>query len=268
MIDRRNPLPLYHQIAQDLRSKIDSGALRPGHALPTEETLQRMYGVSRATVRQAIRELVSGGLVRTERPRGMFVTEARLIEQLPRLISFSEEVRRAGLTASARVLSAALETPPDQVRAQLRLLPHDLTLRVARLRLADDDPVAVLTSWLPASVGISFDQDFSGSLYGLLAERGMSPARADQFLDAANASNATAALLEVPRRTALLVVTRTTYDTDGRAIEYVVGEYRADRYRYSIELSVDIIASRRVSGLVRSNGDKSLNLRIVPPSKS
>src|SRR2546429_7973543 len=95
MLDRTSPIPLYYQIAQDLRRQIESGTLAPGAALPTEDDLQRIYSVSRATVRQAVRQLATAGLVRLARPHGTFVTAPRLVEPLPALISFSDEVRRA-----------------------------------------------------------------------------------------------------------------------------------------------------------------------------
>ena len=236
MLDRTSPIPLYYQIAQDLRRQIESGTLVPGAALPTEDDLQRIYGVSRATVRQAVRQLATAGLVRLARPHGTFVTAPRLVEPLPALISFSDEVRRAGLTPSARVLEVVEALPPEDVRQRLRLAPDEQTLRLTRLRLATAQPIAVLTSWLIPSLGLRVDDDFSASLYALLAQRGATPTRADQLLDAANATPHLAALLEVPRRAALLVVTRVTYDAAGRPIEYVVGHYRADRYRYSMHL--------------------------------
>ncbi len=212
MLDRASPIPLYYQIVQDLQRQIEGGVLAPGQALPTEEELQRIYGVSRATVRQAVHRLVTAGLVRLARPHGTFVTERRLVESLPSLISFSDEVRRAGLIPATRVLAVTCERPPEHVRQYLKQPTEAETLRVARLRLANEQPIAVLSSWLAATVDLSPADDFSGSLYQLLAERGAVPVSAEQFLDAVNATSALAKLLEVPRRAALLAVTRVTYD--------------------------------------------------------
>lgn len=250
MLDRTSPVPLYHQIAEDLRRQIVAGSLAPGDALPTEDDLQRIYAVSRATVRQAVRQLSGAGLVRLARPHGTFVTEPRLVEPLPTLISFSDEVRRADLIPSTRVLSVAMEPPPEHVRAHLGVEPGGSTLRISRLRLANQQPIAVLTSWLVTSLGISADDDFSGSLYQLLADRGVAPRRAEQLLDAVNATPSTAALLGVPRRAALLMVSRVTFDSQDQPIEYVEGHYRADRYRYSIHLDASPAAAKSIGGLI------------------
>jgi GntR family transcriptional regulator len=237
MIDRESAVPLYYQIAEYLRGQIRTGAIKPGQALPTEEALQRMFHVSRATIRQAVRSLAASGLVRMDRPRGTFVNEPRLVEELPTLISFSDEVRRAGMQPTARVLVARLQRPPDDVRTHLRLEPNVEALLISRLRLADGEPIAVLKSWIPTTLGITAGDDFSDSLYELFARRGTVPLHAEQVLDAVNADVETASLLGVPRRTALLLVTRTTFGAQDTPIEYVAGWYRADRYRYSVRLS-------------------------------
>src|SRR6185312_15256784 len=143
-----------------------------------------------------------------------------------------------------------IEQPPDQVRESLHLASDASTLHVARLRLADDQPIAVLSSWLLTTVGIGPEDDFSDSLYRLLAERGATPARAEQVLDAMTASAHIAALLRMPRRAALLVVSRVTYDAQDRPIEYVTGNYRADRYRYSMRLRGANLPEQAGGGLV------------------
>ncbi len=251
MLDRVSPIPLYHQVSQHLQEQIKSGTLVPGNALPTEEELQRIYGVSRATVRQAVQQLASAGLVRLARPHGTFVTQPRLVEPLPALISFSDEVRRAGLTPSTRVLRVSRDPAPPEVRRHLDLAADATALCVTRLRLASDQPIALHTSWLTPSLGLDVDDDFSESLYGVLRAHGAEPARAEQVLDAANATPDEAAALETPRRAALLVVSRVTYDGTDRPIEYVVGRYRADRYRYSMSLNATATPTPLASGMVR-----------------
>lgn len=252
MIDRDSAVPLYYQIAQYLRGQISSGVLAPGQAVPTEEAMQLTFKVSRATIRQAIRSLAASGLVRMDRPRGTFVNEPRLVEQLPTLVSFSQEVRRAGMKPSSRLLLAELRQPPEDVRAQLRLASNVEALLISRLRFADAEPIAVLSSWVPAGLGIRPDDDFAGSLYDLFAERGATPMYAEQVLDAVNADPQTARLLGVKPRTALLLVTRTTFGAPDMPIEHVVGWYRADRYRYSVRLSQDKTPLGILGGVIKS----------------
>jgi len=233
-LDRSKPLALYYQVAEILRQRIRDEELQPGDAIPTEEELQRLFGVSRATIRQAVRALVSDGLLRLERPRGTFVTHPKLQETLPELISFSNEVRRQGLEPSARVLSVRLEPAPAHTAARLGIGEGDITLRVDRLRLANDNPVALMHSHLAPWVGLTPDDDYASSLHTLLARRGIHLVDADQIIEAVTATEEQARLLLCSRRDALLKVDRVTYSAEGRTVEHVVALYRADRYAYRL----------------------------------
>ncbi len=231
---RSKPLALYYQVAGILRQRIRDEELQPGDAIPTEEELQRLFGVSRATIRQAVRALVGDGLPRLERPRGTFVMHPKLQETLPELISFSNEVRRQGLEPSARVLSVGLEPAPAHTAARLGIGEDEITLRLDRRRLANDKPVALMHSHLAPWVGLAPDDDYTGSLHALLARRGIYLVDADQIIEAATATDEQARLLLCGRRDALLKVDRVTYSADGRAVEHVVALYRADRYAYRL----------------------------------
>jgi len=233
-LDRSKPLALYYQVAEILRQRIRDEELQPGDAIPTEEELQRLFGVSRATIRQAVRALVSDGLLRLERPRGTFVTYSKLQETLPELISFSNEVRRQGLEPSARVLFVGLESAPAHTAARLGIGEGEITLRLDRLRLANDNPVALMHSHLAPWVGLTPDDDYAGSLHTLLARRGIHLVDADQIIEAVMATEEQARLLLCGRRDALLKVDRVTYSTEGQTIEHVVALYRADRYAYRL----------------------------------
>jgi len=237
-LDRSKPLALYYQVAEALRQRIVSGALKPGDAIPTEEELQRLFGVSRATVRQAVRDLVGDGLLRLERPRGTFVTRPKLQETLPELISFSDEVRQQGLAPSARVLSVAREAAPPYVAARLGIGEGEVVLRLDRLRLADDNPVALMYSHLAPWVELAPADDYAGSLHALLARRDIRLVDADQLIEATTATAEQARLLECKRGLALLKVDRVTVSAEGRAVEHVIAYYRADRYAYRLRLGL------------------------------
>ena len=246
-LNRSIPLALYYQVAQALRHQIEAGALKPGDAIPTEEELQRLFQVSRATVRQAVRQLVADGLVRLERPRGTFVTQPKLQETLTEVISFSDEVRQKGLQPSARVLDLAIEPASDHVAQKLGLQKGDPTLRLDRLRLASGEPIALMYSHLAGWIGLDMSAEYAGSLHEILAERGIRLVDAEQLISAANATTAQGQLLECRRGAALLQVERVTFSAEGRAVEHVVAFYRPDRYIYSIRLG----APARSAGVFR-----------------
>jgi DNA-binding GntR family transcriptional regulator len=246
-LDRAIPLALYYQVAQALRQQIERGTLQPGDAIPTEEELQRLFGVSRATVRQAVRQLVNDGLLRLERPRGTFVTRPKLQESLAEVISFSDEVRQQGMRPGAQVLAVAFEPATAPVAQRLGLAVGDPTIRLDRLRFANEEPIALMHSHLAGWIGLDMDEEYTGSLHTLLGKRGIRLVDADQLIEAANATTEQARLLRCRRGTALLKVERVTFSAEGRAIEDVVAYYRSDRYTYRTRLGVP----RRSTGVVR-----------------
>ncbi|MBO0794913.1 MAG: GntR family transcriptional regulator, partial [Ktedonobacteraceae bacterium] len=121
-LERSNPLPLYYQLKEVLKQQIRAGHLAPGVAIPSEPELVAQYHVSRATVRQALTELVHEGLLYRQHGRGTFVCEPRVQPQaISELSSFSEELRRRGKRPGGRLVVSELVRGSQVVREQLRL---------------------------------------------------------------------------------------------------------------------------------------------------
>ena len=96
-VDKNSPIPLYYQLSQLIRQSIESGELKPGEQIPTEFELERELGISRATVRRAISDLVYEGLVVRQRAKGTIVAKKRLKKVLERLGSFTNEIMKQNL---------------------------------------------------------------------------------------------------------------------------------------------------------------------------
>jgi len=236
LVRRAGTAPLYAQIRDMLRQKIQSGEFPPGTMIPAETELQRAFHVSRHTMRQALTALVEEGHLVRSRGRGTFVLQRRIEEPLPKLLSFTQEMRLRGAEPSTRVVKVAWVRPSPALREALQVREHEQVLRIERVRCADGVPIAVTFSHLPRWVNLTGREDFSGSLYEMLTRMGIKFAKAFQFIEAGRASSRLARELNVPRGSPVLVLRRTLFADDGRAAEYVEGFYRADRYRYSIWL--------------------------------
>lgn len=236
-IDVRSVIPLYYQLREDLRRRIEAGEWKAEEAIPSETELQDIYGVSRATVRQALSELVMEGLLIRKQGRGTFVAPQKIAEPLPRLVSFTEEMRAVGLEPSTRSVKVARTTePPRRVRETLRTDEQDF-LRIERVRCANGQPIVLLISYLPVSLGIDPAEDFSGSLYSLLENKySIQLGEALQMIEAGVADEYTASQLDIEEGEPILIIRRGTFAKDGRPVEYVEGFYPADRYRYTIRL--------------------------------
>ncbi|MBK8459118.1 MAG: GntR family transcriptional regulator [Micropruina sp.] len=229
------PLPKHQQ----LRDLIVQLAV-PGQAIPSERELMVTYGVSRGTVRKAIEVLVGQGLLKRTLGKGTFAVQPRLETRL-HLASFSQDMRQRGLIPSTRLLGVTRQHPDLRVAEALGLAERDQAWRVQRVRLANDQPIAVEDGWYPAAALPDLDQQdlASGSLYQILgSEYGLWIDGAEQTLWAETADAPLARQLSAPLHTPLLVFRRTS-TASGRPIEHVVSHYRGDRYQVHMSLSRD-----------------------------
>lgn len=232
-------LPLYRRIETDVRDRIRSGELAPGAQVETEVELMDRYGVSRATVRQALRELVAEGLLEIRRGLGTYVTQRRFEHTIGGFYSFSREIERHGLEPRTRVLGLGLERADDVVSAVLGIEPGMLVVALRRLRLAGDDPLVVETSYLPAARFPGLERvDFGAvRLYDTLtAAYGCRPTRARETFEPVLVTADEANLLGQRRGEPALRVERIAFDQDDAPIEFCRSTVRGDRYRYSVEL--------------------------------
>lgn len=239
-VSRTSPVPLYAQIQLRLVERIQAGILKPGDLLYSERELCEMFGVSRMTARQALKELCRSGYAFSERGRGTFVSRSKVEKNIRLLTSFSEEMRARGLEPSSRVLEKRFSVASAQETEKLGLKNQEPVLRLCRLRLANEIPMALETSCLACWMcpGI-LEKDWSRlSLYQVLEnECRIRLGWADEVLEASRPKAEEACLLEIAKSKPVLVATRVVYTMEGKPIEYVRSVYRGDRYRMLIHLS-------------------------------
>jgi GntR family transcriptional regulator len=237
---QRGPLPLWFQIKEQLRHAIDLGEWAPGEQLPTENELIEFFGVSRITIRTAFERLGDQGLVERIPGRGTFVAQRSFERPVTRLAGFHEDMASRGFVPSTQILSAQIVPGPGDAASALGAEGEDL-VEIRRLLLADRAPMAVqhgyLPTWVMGNQAFSASDLLNKSLYRIMAERTASyPASAEETIEAVPADRARAGLLEVSEGSPLLLATRLSLDRSHRPVEYVRLWYRADRYRFRVEL--------------------------------
>jgi GntR family transcriptional regulator len=241
-LERSNPLPLYYQLKEVLKQQIQAGHLAPHTAIPSEPELVAQYHVSRATVRQALTELVHEGLLYRQHGRGTFVCEPRVQQNLSELTSFIEELRRRGKRPGGLLLVSELVRGSAAVRTQLRLTDEEQVVRLERLRTADDTPVAYEIDYLPypraAGVYLRAKETAEGSLYSLMASEGLHPYIVEQTLKVDMASSREAELLRILPNEPGVRLTGTTFDETGAPIEYTEAFYPRTQYEFHLTLRV------------------------------
>lgn len=239
-IDPFTAVPKYFQLASILRQKIDEGEWAPRSAIPSERQLEGLYHLSRTTIREAIDQLVQQGYLYREHGRGTFVSPQKLQKGWMELTSFSEDLLKRGMQPGQIILTLETLVPSPKVLQRLELAPGSLVTRIERVRLGNDIPIGLQTSYLALPDGQSIareELERSGSLYRILSERfHLYPTEADETLEVTVASPEEARLLGVGIGAPLLLSERVTFSQERRPVEFVKILYRGDKYRYFTHL--------------------------------
>jgi DNA-binding GntR family transcriptional regulator len=236
-LNRLSPIPLYHQLAAQLKDAISAGALPKGTFLGNELVLADQWQVSRPTVRRAIQDLVDDGLL--VRRRGIGTQVVNDVVRRPfTLTSLHDDLTASGRRPSTAVVSIEQMRAPADIADALGLRTGTKIVHVVRLRLADARPLAVLSNWLPVEFGGDLDVGVleDRGLYTILRERGVRPHYAVQRLGARAAGEIEASLLDVAMGAPLVTMWRAMQDDTGRPIE--VGDHAYDAAHYSVEMSI------------------------------
>jgi GntR family transcriptional regulator len=231
--------PHYRQIEQTLRARIST--LLPGERLPSDAELCAEFGVSRMTARNAMQRLAEDGLVRREPGRGSFVAQPPAHRRANRLMTFTQEMRRAGRVPSSRVLTRVIRPSSTTEASQLGIPARQPVVHLRRLRLADDQPIALESAvLLGACAEAVMTADLArGSLHETLGRAGFVLARGTGTIAASMATAEQARLLGIRTGDPLLVEHRVIRDAGDRAIEVTLSAYPADRYALEVQFEVE-----------------------------
>lgn len=237
-IDRKNPMPLYHQLFDLLHGVIINKELEPGSFFATENLLQEETEMSRATIRKALEELVRQKYLIRITGKGTFISIAYPENQivLPQLKSLTQELVDRGMKPGSILLKSKIIKPTKDIAEMLNIEQDEKVLFVERIRTGNDVPILYLCSYVPINIGISEDSDIPESLYTLIEQNGKSIHSAKHIINATIISQKIAKHLGVKKSTAGLTMERVTFDTQGLPVLYEEGIFRNDLYSYTLRL--------------------------------
>lgn len=228
-----NVEPRYREIADHLRHLVADG--QPGDLLPSDSELCERFGVSRMTARNAMQMLVTEGLVYRRRGQGTFVAARPVPRLLGSPLSFTESMRRRGLAAGSRVLSAALVAASADESKALEQEPGGQVVVVERLRLADGTPMAIERAVLAPELALVLEHDLDrDSLHEAMGRGGYPPVTARAHVSARLATPKERRLLSMSRVGVVLCERRVILNPEGRPIEYTKTRYAAERYAFEL----------------------------------
>ena len=228
--------PLYYQVEESIRKRIENGTFLEGEKIPPEAELEKEFNVSRITVRKAVDNLVQDGLLKKQRGIGTIVTKNLIRDEVHSLEGFTEKMEKKGRKVSSIILGIDRLVPPNPIANALRLGAGAEVLRVIRLRMVDGIPLAVFNTYIPLSLGISEYEDFSHSLFDVYAKHGIKPHYSDRSMHAVMVDGQTAHMLQMKDSLVALQMNYCTFDDQDRPIEYAEGIYRGDLYYYKMRV--------------------------------
>ncbi|MGD6804061.1 GntR family transcriptional regulator [Rossellomorea vietnamensis] len=241
MIKKNSPIPIYYQLGEIIKEKIESSELKPGDSLPAEREYAEQFQISRMTVRQAFTQLVNEGYLYRIQGKGTFVAERKpKIEQaLQGLTSFTEDMVSRGLKPGSKLVQFEIIPATSCIAAQLGIQEGGPVYEISRIRLADDMPMALETNYLSANFikGLT-EKIVNQSLYAYIEqELDLKINHASQVIESSVASEMEAELLDIQPGAPVMLIQRQTFLTDGTPVEVVQSSYRADRYKFKIQMN-------------------------------
>ncbi len=238
MLDKTSPIPLYYQLAQQLRERVRVGELRPGGLVPAERELSEVHGISRMTVRQALQYLVREEVLVARKGMGTYVAEPKIVYDPMHVLGFTEEMMRRGANASSRVIALNVVPASSAIAAKLDLIKGDKVIRIMRLRLGGAVPLLLETVHVPAArfPGLELADMARTSLYALMRDRyGVAPAGARHTMQAVPSSDEEAGHFGIPVGTPMILFQGVTVDDANVPIEYFKAVYRGDRFEVAFD---------------------------------
>lgn len=235
-VDSVSAQPLYLQIKTMLAQRILDGDYAPHERLPSESELIKVFGVSRITVRQALRDLHADGLVFSVQGKGTFVAKPKAIQDVQRLQGFGESMVPQGYEASTRVVSLQETHPSQEVAEALGIKRNDDVVGIQRIRYRNREPISVDHSFYPIEIGRRLaGRDLTQDIFPLLEnEFGVMLDHADLRIEATLADEEQAGGLNCEVGAPVLLIRRLVFDQDEKRVAFEFIYHRGDAFQYHL----------------------------------
>jgi GntR family transcriptional regulator, phosphonate transport system regulatory protein len=235
-LQRNGGEAIYSQIAKLLKEEITS-FLMPGACLPSEKELAERFGVNRHTIRHAVDDLISVGLLERRHGIGTFVLDRPADYLLGSATRFTETFESLGKTASNRILRKLVIPARGGVATRLQIADNSPVVWIESLRMADDRPICVISHFLPQQLFPNLLAQYDGgSLHEYLSTQHRHKLRrVESLVSAALPQGDDASLLGMPQNQPVLRVKSVNVcERDGAPLEYALTRFRADRIQLRI----------------------------------
>lgn len=237
-MNSRSSQPLYLQIKDALKQRILDGDYAAHERLPSESELMKMFGVSRITVRQSLRDLHSDGLVFSVQGKGTFVSKPKAVQDVQRLQGFGEAMTPKGYETSTRVLLQEYSRPSQEVAEAFDISRSYRVYEVKRIRYLNREPISIDHSFFPDEIGAKLEHhDLAQDIFPMLENQfGESLGYADLMIGAIAADDDHARALNLEVNSPCLQISRVVYTQSGKPIDFEYLTYRGDAFQYQLKV--------------------------------
>lgn len=233
MIDKKSPIPVYFQLKNYIKDDIEEKKLIPGDPILSENKYCEMFGISRMTVRQALNELETEGIIVRERGKGSFVAIPRIEQE--GLMSFTQMVKNKGMEPSTEIIKFE-KIIDDKISSILKVQNEEIYL-IERVRKADNFPVAVETIYIPVKFVPQLEnRNLKGSFYEILKEEYNIEIRSSNTnFSAVTCDKTLKNILKIDSIMPLLKLQSINYYVE--PIYYEISYYRSDQFNITVNLN-------------------------------
>lgn len=238
-IDKKSPIPAYYQLKKIILTKIEKGEFDLSQPIPSERDLSEALNISRMTVRQALSQLVTEGVLYREKGKGTFVSKIKIEQR--NIMSFSDTVRNKGLNPSTKVLFFEKNIAKQDINEILQLKNNELVYNIKRLRLANDIPIGIEEVIIPEKYCPNLERfDLTASLYKLIREEySLTINYVDNVIEASRPFKEEKELLDISANIPIIRISGKSFTESGTNLLYERSVYRSDEYKYNVRIYVN-----------------------------
>jgi len=243
-LDKNTPIPLYFQLEEILKEKIETEELQPGDLLSSEKELSEKYKISRPTVRQALRGLVSKGLLYREKGKGTFVAKPKIdYGFIQRLTTFYDDMVKKGFTPKTKVIKQEVKTVRGAIAKKLDIQKGEKVIFLSRIRFIENEPIVSVMNFIPYKLCPDLiNEDLENkSLYRVLTNKyGLKPYRAEITLEPIVADEYDSQILKIRIGDPMHLMQNVTYTKDNIIMDYFESHFRGDKGKVKVVLYNEI----------------------------
>lgn len=240
MLERTNPKPLYAQLEEIMRNKIEHGEWSPNNSIPSENEFCRIYGVSRMTARSVITLLVREGLLYRVPGKGTFVADRKITTGPLSYTGIREQLEQQGYETSTKIIAIEKQSASKQIAAKLEMEEGSPVYYLERVRYVKHEPISIHVSYMPSMLCEGLErQDLEGEQLCHILDReyNLKRGKVIETLESIVARASEAKLLAVKPGHPLLLLEDTISSPDGRPFEYSRVLFRGDKIKLRLEFS-------------------------------